>query len=171
MLHCCCYCCICMLHATLRKDAEKYICIIFELLIKRNMPKKNSPKYKSKLASGRREKVPQAVAGLEKVFDESSHPLKRNSTNFLSCFPFLHVTITKSTHCLQSQKAGGLSLLDPVLLTVVPIYIVARAQRGGGLAPPLVCTLFCAGKRLELMTAMFIQRISQDVTLTSICST
>lgn len=67
------------------------------------MPKKNSPKYKYKLTSGRREKVPHLVAGVEKVFDESSHPLKRNSTNFLSCFPFLHVTITKSTHCLQSQ--------------------------------------------------------------------
>lgn len=127
------------------------------------MPKMNSPKYKSKLTSGRTEKVLQAVghlvARLEKVFDESSsHPLKGNGTNFLSCFPFLHVTITKSTHCLQCQTlwegVGG--------VTVIPIYIVARVQREGGLAPPLVCTLFRAGKRLELMTAMFIQGISQE---------
>lgn len=147
------------------------IFIIFELLIKCNMPKKNSPKYNSKLTSGRREKVPHLVAGLEKVFDESSHPLKRNRTNFLSCFPFLHVTITKSTHCLQSQPLSPFVIVIARLTHCYSYIYRSTCSTRGWLGTPLVCTLFCAGKRLELMTAMFIQGISQGITLTSIGST
>lgn len=80
-------------------------------------------------------------------------------TNFLSCFPFLHVTITKSTHCLQSQPLWEGGVWGCHCYSY--IYSSTCSTRGW-LGTPLVCTLFRAEKRLELMTAMFIQGISQE---------